>query len=420
VHTNRVGRDSPPAHGCPQHLRSTRDPSFDVSPLEEKTVSFVVVVLFVYACRSLLARVRTNLVTLVSVGLFVAGGTLGLGFYLTLERMVAGAAPADSIIVLANGATSEIDSAVALETARKVAVWEGVKGEGARRLVARELVTEIQLDEVDAARYEEPIPLRGIDDTSLDVHHATVIAGSPPATGSLQILLGRRVARTHPNLAIGDELLLPAGPCRIVGIFAANGGPHENEVWTLRTALELHTKQQHASSLTMVAASGDRVDDIVNAINTTKELEVRAVPVNAYRAQGAGLGTITWTVLALLALLSVVAISAIATTMNAAVEVRMPELAALAAIGIRRGVLGRLVLVESALLGSVGACVGLLVATVVAMQLGEVAIGTTPVELSPSLAVGAIGAALGILAGVVGGVVPALRVARLDILGALR
>jgi ABC-type antimicrobial peptide transport system permease subunit len=54
------------------------------------------------------------------------------------------------------------------------------------------------------------------------------------------------------------------------------------------------------------------------------------------------------------------------------------------------------------------------------MQLGEVAIGTTPVELSPSLAVGAIGAALGILAGVAGGVVPALRVARLDILGALR
>ena len=378
------------------------------------------VVLFVYACRSLLARVRTNLVTLVSVGLFVAGGTLGLGFYLTLERMVAGAAPPDRIIVLANGATSEIDSAVDLDTARKVAVWEGVQGEGANRLVARELVTEIQLEEVDAARYEEPIQLRGIDDTSLDVHRAVVIAGSAPATGSLQVMLGRRVARTHPNLAIGDELFLPAGPCRIVGIFAANDGPHENEVWTLRTALELHTKQQHASSLTMVAASSDRVDDIINAINATKELEVRALPVNAYRAQGAGLRTITWTVLALLVLLSVVAISAIGTTMNAAVEVRMPELAALAAIGIRRGVLGRLVLVESALLGSVGACVGLVVAMVVAMQLGEVAIGTTPVELSPSLAVGAIGAALGILAGVVGGVVPALRVARLDILGALR
>jgi putative ABC transport system permease protein len=379
-----------------------------------------VVVLFVYACRSLLARVRTNLITLVSVGLFVAGGTLGLGFYLTLQRMVAGAAPADRIIVLANGATSEIDSAIALDTARKVAVWEGIKGDGARRLVARELVTEIQLDEVDAARYEDPITLRGIDDTSLDVHRATVIAGSAPAAGSRHIMLGRRVARTHPNLAIGDELLLPAGPCRIVGIFAANDGPQESEVWTLRTALELHTKQQHASSLTMVAASGDRVDDIVNAINTTKELEVRAVPVNTYRAQGAGLGTITWTVFALLVLLSVVAIAAIGTTMNAAVEARMPELAALAAIGIRRGVLGRLVLVESALLGSVGACVGLLVAMVVAMQLGEVSIGTTPVELSPSLAVGAIGAALGILAGVAGGVVPALRVARLDILGALR
>ena len=73
----------------------------------------------------------------------------------------------------------------------------------------------------------------------------------------------------------------------------------------------------------------DRVPALVEQINSSKDLRAQAAPVAAFREDLAGLGTITVTVLVLLVLLSLVVTFAIATTMNAAVVMRLPEFAAL-------------------------------------------------------------------------------------------
>jgi len=245
------------------------------------------------------------------------------------------------------------------------------------------------------------------------------VSGAAPQAHSLDLIVGKRLTRRYPHLRIGYELQLPGGTSKITGVFAANGGPSEDELWTPREAAELQTKAT-AASVTLVADSPDRVQDLVARINASKDLEAQAYPVAEFGSATNGLSTIVRVVLFLLVLLSVIATFAIATTMNAAVAVRLPELAALAAIGVRKKTLARVVLVEGALLGLVGAAVGVLASALAIGAIGFISLGSHPVEITSSPVVLVIGLALGVLVGVLGGIAPAIQVRRLDILTTLR
>lgn len=372
-----------------------------------------------YAYRSLLARLRANMMSMLAVALFVTGGSLGLAYYLAVKEIVV-AAPPENIIVVNKSASTEVDSKLDLESARKVLVLDGIATQNGVRLAARELVSEMFLERTDYDHFEKATPIRGLDETSFAVHRAKLVSGSMMAPGSFDILVGRRLAKSHPHLAVGAQLAMPAGPGKIVGIFATGGGPMEDEIWTLRPALELHSKLKHSSSVTLVAADVARVPDTVASINANRDIDARAATVADFRAENAGLATIARTVMIMLILLSIVATFVISTTFNAAVLVRMPELGAMAAIGIRRGVLGRVVLVESLLLGFAGAVIGVIASEIIANVMDAIPLGANPVELSLPPIVPIVGLALGVIVGLIGGIVPAFRVRRLNILEALR
>jgi len=356
---------------------------------------------------------------MLSVCLFVSGSTLGLAYYLSLRSVVT-SVPAENIVVVSSGATSEVDSKLTLDAARKVVLLDGVKTMNGAPLAAREFVSNVFVSDPSSTRLAPPSRMRGVDAQSLAVHHITLVEGSPPAPQTLEIIVGKRLLRRFPHLRVGYELHLPAGASKITGVFTADGGPFEDELWTARAALEMHLKVKTSALVTLVATDAAHVSQLIDRVNTSKDYDAHAATVAEFRSDSVGLATIARTVLLVLVLLTIVAIFAIATTMNAAVVIRMPELAALAAIGIRRGVLGRIIIAESILLGSVGALIGVVASALVMWQLGYISIGANPVELVTSPLVLAIGLALGALAGLIGGVAPAIQVRRLDILTALR
>jgi putative ABC transport system permease protein len=376
------------------------------------------VVFFTYAYRSLLARRRASLVTLLSVALFVAGATLGLTYYLNLaSRLVA--APPEQIIVVAKGAASESESKLKLENARKLLVLEGIKHEGDQVLAVRELVSYVFLSTIDFSRYEEPTAIRGFDDKSAAIHDIKLVEGAMPAPGTLEVMVGRGLAKRYPHLRVGYEIGLPGGAGKVTGIFSAKGSVHDDEVWTPRAALELHLNTKLASSVTLIAESG-RVADLLQRINSSKDLDAQATTMSEFRADRGGLHAVARTVLILLVLLSIVATFAIARTMNASVLTRVPELGALAAIGVPKGTLSRVVVVEGLLLAVLGAALGLGGGLLIASLLGRMPVGAYPVELHLTPVVLLVGIGLGLAVGLVGGVLPSLQVRRLDILTALR
>lgn len=362
---------------------------------------------------------RANLLTMLAICLFVAGASLGLSAYRNLHARLVSTAPAENIVVMSQGAASERGSRLALESARKVELLDGLRRDGDAPLLARELVGSVFVNTADV-RFQMPAIIRGTDARSAKVHGATVVTGTWPEPGTLQVAVGRRVAEKNPEIKIGSTLSLPGGVAPVTGIFSAGSSPYEDEVWTPRPALEIHLKATYASSVTVVAESASQVPALIERINTNKDMKAQATALTTLRAKGAGIETILRVVLVLLVLLSVVATIAIATTMNAAVMTRMPELAAMVAIGIRRSVLGRMVVVESLLLAMIGAALGLGLAQLVRFQVGTIDLGDTPIQLTADPLVLGVGLVLAVIVGVVGSIAPSLMVRRLDVIASMR
>lgn len=370
-----------------------------------------------YGLRSLFARFRANLVTMLAVALFVAGGTIGLTFYLNLRGQVVESAPPEHVLVLQKGAASEGGSKIDLERVRQVAILPDVKKVGDTPLAVREFVTGVQVNQ--AGEYASAI-IRGIDEKSIEIRNVKLLEGTAPKPDSLDIIVGRRLQLIHPHLKVGTDLYLTGGKSPITGIFEAGGSPYEDELWTNRSALEIHLKKKIISSSTLVANDAASADKLITTINTMKDSELQAESLAALRQKAAGVSGILNVVLVLLVLLSVVATSAIATTMAAAVSTRLPEFAALVAIGIRRGVLGRLVVMESVLLAVIGALIGVGLSEILRHVLGIIQIGTTPVEMTLVPLVIPVGIALGLFVGLVGGIGPATTLRRLEVIKSLR
>jgi putative ABC transport system permease protein len=373
-----------------------------------------------YAYRSLLVRFRRNAITMLAVCLFVAGGSMGMSFYLAVSRALVDTVAPEDIIVVNAGASDEADSMLDTAAVGRIGVLPEIQPDGTTPLIVREQVSTVILDTPKPGMFEEPVTIRGIEASSIKIHRATIVAGTPPAEHSLDLVLGKRVAEVHPNLAVGSELHLPGGVARIAGIFEAGGSPFEDEAWTPRSALQLETKETGTNSVTLIARDPAQVRALIEKIDSDKTLGARAQTVKEFRSRGAGLGAIAWTVFALLVLLGLVGTSAIATTMNATVVARMPELGALAAIGIRRTSLRNIVVFESVVLGIVGGALGVAASVGIERAIGKFQLARNHVEPAPSPTVLGFGIALGIAVGVVGGFAPAMRVRRLDILTAMR
>src|SRR5262245_6267848 len=240
---------------------------------------------------------------MLAIAVFVAAGMLGISFYEGMHRMLIETAPPEDVIVVAKSAPMETGSILSLDTARKLLVLDGVKA------AAREIVTSAYVGDA-----QEPTPLRGFDEQSAVVHHIKLEQGKLPAPNTLEIALGRVVAASHPEIALGTDIRLPGGPARVVGIFSADGSPQEREMWTPRTAAELHLKAPITSSVTLVAADVRRVPELLEKINTSKDLNARAATVADFRDTTFELSKVAKVVLILLTVLSLIAVSAIVTT----------------------------------------------------------------------------------------------------------
>jgi putative ABC transport system permease protein len=370
-----------------------------------------------YAYRSLLARWVANLVTTLTIVLFVAGGTLGLSFYGSLNAMLVDTAPPENIAALNKRAPTEAESEITLDVVRQILTFPGIKHDAQGPLATAESLYLFTPRTSDFTTFPAPAQLRGIGDRSVAVHRVQIIQGAAPQSGQLEVMLGRRFARRYPMLQLGSELALPKASAKITGIFTERGGPFEDEAWMPHSATQLAFGP---GSLNSVTISADSVSAMVSAISATKQVELRAVPLSKLRAATAGLHRITTTAIAMLLLLASVGVFAIAMTMSAAVSRRLPELAALAACGIRKSLLARSVVVEAMLLSGVGGLIGAGIGEVVRMQLGSIDLGENPVELAATPMAPAIGVGLALVVGVIGGIAPAIAVRRLSILAALR
>ena len=383
---------------------------------------------FSYIWRSLWARRLTTVLTLGGLALvvFVFAGVLMLAQ--GLQRTLVDTGSADNVIVLRKSANSELvsqvdrGSAEILETSPEIAA-----AADGRPLLSREMNLVINLDKKGTHSMGN-VTVRGTSPHGVELRQGVHITQGRMFTfGTHEIVVGKSIVSHFDGIALGGVVPFGGDQWTVVGYFDAGGTGFDSEIWCDVDQLMQAFGRPTYSSVTMRLKDPGQFDALkarLSADPRTQYIEPKRER-EFYREQSQGLGTFI-KILGLLVtiIFSIGAMIGAMITMYAAVANRVVEVGTMRALGFRRrSVLGAFLL-ESILLGLVGGGAGLLLAAFLSFarvstlnfsSFSEIGFGFA---LTYGVVVNAL--IFAVLMGVVGGFLPAVRAARLNIVNALR
>jgi putative ABC transport system permease protein len=253
-----------------------------------------------------------------------------------------------------------------------------------------------------------------------------MIAGRLFRPGSSEIIVGSNIAKGYDGTRIGERLRFAQREWTIVGTFDASASAFDSEVWGDAEQLMQSFRRISYSAMVLKLADSELFGRFKSEIDADPRFagEVKREQV-FYSDQSKALSTFLSILgLTLTAIFSIGATIGAMITMYASVSNRVAEIGTLRALGFRSGSVLAAFLFEALLLGLVGGVMGLAGAS--AMQL--VSFSTTNFQtfsdlsfhflLTPGIAIQTLLFAL--LMGLLGGFLPAVRAARLNIVDALR
>lgn len=343
-------------------------------------------------------------------------------------RTMQNSASPENVVVLRSGASSEMMSWVLGDDARVIAEAPGLARDADGALASPELFVIITLKKKSTGT-DANVPLRGITPTAPRVRDSfRLVEGRMFEWGRNEVVVGRGAQMEFQGLEVGSGIEVGKEEWPVVGVFEAGGGLAETEVWV--DARVLQPAYQRGNSFQAVYAkleSPGEFQEFKDALTSDPRLTVSPLREEEYYAEQSavlynlitGLGTLIAVIMGLGAIFGAL------NTMYTAVSARSREIATLRALGFRSGPVVISVLSESLLLALVGGAIGAglawlafdgyRAATLNWASFSQVAFAF---DVSPSLLVRGI--VFASVIGLVGGVFPAVRAARMPVSEALR
>ena len=358
------------------------------------------------------------------VGVFVGVLSMAVGF----KRAMTASASADSAIVLRSGADNEMVSGFARDETRVIMDAPGVARGPAGPLASAELFVIINLP-MRSSGTDANVPLRGVEHSAFRLRDKLkIVQGREFELGKNELVVGVGAAQEFTGLEVGRQLKVGRNEWAVVGTFSAGGGTAESEIWTDATVLqEAYHRGNTFQSVYAKLISPDAFQQFKDSLTTDPRVSVKVVRQADYYAEQSTMVTTLITTLGVVIaiLMAVGAVFGALNTMYNSVSTRTREIATLRALGFGRGAVVASVMLESLAVALVGgvigaaiayvACNGFHTSTVNFQSFSQV---TFAFKVTPPLLVDGIIWATVI--GLIGGLLPALRAARLPIAAALR
>src|SRR5580765_2152448 len=273
------------------------------------------------------------------------------------------------------------------------------------------------------------VPLRGVSPEAFQVHsRLKIVEGRNLEFGKNEIIAGQAAARQFVNLNVGTKLTWGENSWTLVGIFDEGGAVSESELWCdVKVLQPAYRRGNSYQSVYARLSSPDSFQQLKDSLTSNPQLTVAAMrAADYYGSQTQTLQGIIRTIGGIIAvLMGVGAIFGAVITMYTAVASRTREIATLRALGFGSVPVVFSVLVEAILLGIVGGVIGGAVAwfafdgfetaTMNFQSFSQIAFkfAVTPQLLTTALMIS-------LVMGVMGGLLPAIRAARLPVVTALR
>jgi putative ABC transport system permease protein len=305
----------------------------------------------------------------------------------------------------------------------------GIRRDGPSPLASAELYVIIDLPRRATPDTPANVPLRGIEPTGITVRdEVSLIEGRMFEFGTTEVIVGRGASGQFVNLSLGDTIMSGQNQWQVVGIFEADGGISESEIWAdARTLQGVYRRGNTYQSMLVQLDSSDTFDTFRDWLTSNPQLNVMVRRENEYYAgQSRAMTTLIQTIgFGIAAIMGIGAIFGAILTMYTAVATRAREIATLRALGFNTMSVLVSVLAESLVLGLIGGVIGGVAAylffngyqtsTMNFQTFSQVAFAFL---VTPQLL--AMGLFYALVMGLIGGLLPAIRAARLPIASALR
>jgi putative ABC transport system permease protein len=386
-----------------------------------------------YNIRSLFVRRLTTFATALGIGLvvFVFAGALMLDE--GINRAVHSAARPDNAIVLRKGSENELSSGFpATDLALLSSSPQVASGTG---MVIGEIVTVMTAERADGSGGISNLTIRGMPEAGFKFREeAKLVSGTWPRPGTNEVVIGSAVNGRFLDPGT-SKVIEPGGsfdlkrnrPLQVVGVFSAKDSTFEAEVWGDLDVIRKHLNREATlSSARVRLKSPDDFDAYRDTLERDPRLSVKVQREADYLAsQSEDIAQFLSILgISIAFLFSIAAMIGAAITMNAAVANRSREIGTLRALGFGKISILISFLFEAIVLAALGGILGsifVLILTTISFPVmnfqtfSEIVISFAA---TPSVFVSALifSSALGLI----GGLVPAIRAARISPVEAMR
>jgi putative ABC transport system permease protein len=370
---------------------------------------------------SLPSRVGPSLVIVIgmacAVGALLSVLSLSTGIVNVLNK-----GRQDRAIVLSQGQQGEGGSTISRANANIIADAPGVKKTASGRPAASPTV----LAGVSAPKKSDGLntglQVRGVGPEFLATRpEMKIIRGRMFQPGKFEVIVGKTTPVLYEKMDIGDQVDLPQGEWKIVGVFDSGGDFLESALFTDAQTLASSLRQTDYKSVTVMLESPDALDRFRRSLSNNPALGVEVTREPAYWERiGAQVNLIFKTIAYVVGgIMGLGAMFGAVNTMYAAVSSRRVEIATLRAIGFGGTAVVFSVLAEALSLALIGAVIGAVFAWgYFSGNLQSFSGVAIVLAVTPAMAVG--GVVFAFVLASLGAIFPALRAARQPIAIALR
>ncbi len=331
-------------------------------------------------------------------------------------------------IVLRSGADSEMMSGLGGDDTRIISEAPGIAQNETGALASPELFVIINLP-MRSTGTDANVPLRGVQATAMIVRDSfELVEGRMFEWGLNEVIVGTGAQQQFAGLEIGSSIEVGQEKWPVVGVFEADGGLSESEIWVDAAVLQPAYRRGNSYQAVYVKLDNrDAFDDFKDALTSDPRLNVKPMRESEYYDSQStivynmitGLGTTIAVIMGLGAVFGAL------NTMYTAVSSRTREIATLRALGFRSGPVVISVVSESLLLAFVGGLMGAGLAWLAfdgyrAATLNWASFSAITFAFDVNVKLLTQGIIFAMVIGLIGGLFPAIRAARQPVAEALR
>ena len=383
---------------------------------------------FKYTIKNFTSRKLTTFITIFGVALvvFVFAAVLMMAYGIQ-KTLIATGLP-DNVLITRKAANGEISSIIEGEAQDVIRTLSHIAvNKNGKQIISKEPVVIINLEKISGGMSN--VTVRGVSEVIFDLRpQVKIVEGRMFNFGLRELIVGSAVTNRFRGAKMGDIVKFAGDNWQIVGVFDSDGSGFDSEMWgDSQALLNAFNRGNAVSSLTL------KLDNVNNFKEFKKNFEfdrrLQQFEAKIEQKYFEEQSELMANFIRILGIFITVIFSFGATigamiTMYAAVANRTVEVGTLRALGFKRRSILVVFLIESLVIAISGGIVGLFLASflqffnISTLNFGSFAELSFGFSLSPTIVISSL--LFAVLMGILGGFLPSVRAARLNIVNALR